>query len=47
VFLASLASGLRENTTLLRLARLGRALRIVRPLPDLRVLTIAIRRGRV
>ena len=45
VILASFAPGLRENTTLLRLARLGRVLRIVRPLPDLRVLTIAIGRS--
>jgi voltage-gated sodium channel len=45
VILASLAPGLRENTTLLRLARLGRVLRIVRLLPDLRVLTIAIGRS--
>ena len=45
VILASFAPGLRENTTLLRLARLGRVLRIVRLLPDLRVLTIAIGRS--
>jgi voltage-gated sodium channel len=45
VILASLAPGLRENTTLLRLARLGRVLRIVRLLPDLRVLTVAIGRS--
>ena len=45
VILASFAPGLRENTTLLRLARLGRVIRIVRLLPDLRVLTIAIGRS--
>jgi voltage-gated sodium channel len=45
VILASFAPGLRENTTLLRLLRLGRVLRIVRLLPDLRVLTIAIGRS--
>jgi voltage-gated sodium channel len=45
VILASFAPGLRENTTLLRLARLGRVLRIVRLLPDLRVLTVAIGRS--
>src|ERR1044072_5832041 len=35
----------REHATLLRLARLGRVLRIVRLLPDLRVLTLAIGRS--
>ncbi|HUR84343.1 MAG TPA: ion transporter, partial [Solirubrobacteraceae bacterium] len=45
VVTASFLPGLRENTTLLRLARLGRVLRIVRLLPDLRVLTIAIGRS--
>jgi voltage-gated sodium channel len=35
------APGLRENTTLLRLARLARIVRVVRVLPDLRVLLIA------
>ena len=45
VIVASFAPGLRENTTLLRLARLGRIIRIVRLLPDLRVLTIAIGRS--
>ncbi len=45
VVAASFLPGLRENTTLLRLARLARILRIVRLLPDLRVLTIAIGRS--
>jgi voltage-gated sodium channel len=45
VIAASFVPGLRENTTLLRLARLARVLRIVRLLPDLRVLTIAIGRS--
>ncbi len=45
VVLASFMPGLRENAMLLRLVRLGRVLRIVRLLPDLRVLTIAIGRS--
>ncbi len=45
VILASLVPGLRENTTLLRLARLARVLRIVRLLPDLRVLIVAVGRS--
>ena len=45
MILASFAPGLRENTTLLRLARVGRVIRIVRLLPDLRILTIAIGRS--
>jgi voltage-gated sodium channel len=45
VIVASLVPGLRENTTLLRLARLARVLRIVRLLPDLRVLTVAVWRS--
>ena len=34
--------GLRENTTLLRLARLLRVVRVVRLLPDLRILLLAV-----
>ncbi len=45
VVAASFAPGLRENTTLLRIARLARVLRIVRLLPDLRVLVVAIGRS--
>jgi len=45
VITASFLPGLRENTTLLRIARLARVLRVVRLLPDLRVLTIAIGRS--
>jgi voltage-gated sodium channel len=41
---AAFVPGLRENTTLLRLARLARVVRIVRLLPDLRVLVVAIAR---
>jgi voltage-gated sodium channel len=37
--------GLRESTTLLRLARLARIVRVVRLLPDLRVLLIAVARS--
>ena len=39
------APGLRENTTLLRLARLARVVRIVRLLPDLRVLLAGVLRS--
>ena len=42
---AAFVPGLRENTTLLRLARLVRVVRVVRLLPDLRVLVIAIARS--
>ncbi len=42
---AAFAPGLRQNTTLLRLARLLRVVRVVRLLPDLRVLLIAIARS--
>jgi voltage-gated sodium channel len=37
--------GLRESTTLLRLARLARVVRIVRLLPDLRVLLVGVMRS--
>jgi voltage-gated sodium channel len=42
---AAFVPGLRENTTLLRLARLLRVVRVVRLLPDLRVLVLAIVRS--
>ena len=42
---AAFLPGLRENTTLLRLARLLRVIRVVRLLPDLRVLLVAIARS--
>jgi voltage-gated sodium channel len=42
---ASFVPGVRENTTLLRLARLLRIVRAVRLLPDLRVLTVAVGRS--
>jgi voltage-gated sodium channel len=45
VIAASFAPGLRENATLLRLVRLGRIVRAVRLLPDLRVLTVAVGRS--
>ena len=45
VITVSVVPFFREHTTLLRLARLGRVLRIVRLLPDLRVLTLAIGRS--
>jgi voltage-gated sodium channel len=45
VVLAAFLPGLRENSTLLRIARLARVLRIVRLLPDLRVLVTAIYRS--
>ncbi len=42
---ASFIPGLRENTTVLRLARLARVVRIFRVLPELRILLIAIVRS--
>ena len=45
VVAAAFVPGLRENSTLLRLARLARVLRIVRILPDLRVLVTAVGRS--
>jgi len=45
VVVAAFLPGLRENSTLLRIARLARVLRIVRLLPDLRVLVTAIYRS--
>ena len=42
---AAFVPGLRENSTLLRLARLLRVVRVVRLLPELRVLTLAIARS--
>ncbi len=42
---ASFVPGLRENATLLRVARLLRVVRAVRLLPDLRVLTVAVARS--
>jgi len=45
VVIAAFLPGLRENSTLLRIARLARVLRIVRLLPDLRVLVTAIGRS--
>ena len=45
VIAAAFTPGLRENTTLLRLARLIRIVRVVRILPDLRVLVVAIARS--
>ena len=42
---AAFTPGLRENTTLLRLARLLRVVRVIRLLPELRVLTLAIARS--
>lgn len=39
------APGLRDNTTLLRLARLARVVRVVRILPDLRLLMTAVVRS--
>jgi len=45
VVIAAFLPGLRENSTLLRIARLARVLRIVRLLPDLRVLVTAIYRS--
>jgi voltage-gated sodium channel len=45
IIAASVLPGLRENVTLLRLARLLRIFRAVRLLPDLRVLTVAVARA--
>jgi voltage-gated sodium channel len=45
VVAAAFVPGLRENSTLLRLARLARVLRIVRILPDLRLLVTAVGRS--
>jgi voltage-gated sodium channel len=45
VVAASFAPGIRENVTLLRIARLLRVVRAVRLLPDLRVLTVAVGRS--
>ena len=45
VVAAAFLPGVRENTTLLRLARLLRVVRVVRLLPDLRVLLTAIARS--
>lgn len=45
VVAASFVPGVRENATLLRLARLLRIVRAVRLLPDLRVLTVAVARS--
>jgi voltage-gated sodium channel len=45
VITASFLPGLRENATLLRLVRLGRIVRAIRLLPDLRVLTVAVGRS--
>jgi len=45
VVAAGFVPGLRENATLLRIARLLRVVRAVRLLPDLRVLTVAVGRS--
>lgn len=45
VIVASVAPGLRENATLLRVLRLLRIVRAVRLLPDLRVLVVAVGRS--
>jgi voltage-gated sodium channel len=45
VVAASVVPGVRENATLLRVARLLRVMRAVRLLPDLRVLTVAVARS--
>ncbi len=45
VVAAAFAPGLRENTTLLRIARLLRVVRLVRLLPDLRILLLAVGRS--
>ena len=42
VIAAAFVPGLRENSTLLRLARLARVIRVVRILPDLRLLVSAV-----
>ena len=45
VVAAGFVPGLRENATLLRIARLLRVVRAIRLLPDLRVLTVAVARS--
>lgn len=45
VVAAAFVPGLRENSTLLRLARLARVVRLVRLLPDLRILVVAVVRS--
>lgn len=45
VVAAGFVPGLRENSTLLRLARLARVVRVVRLLPDLRILVVAVVRS--
>jgi voltage-gated sodium channel len=45
VVTASFVPGIRENATMLRLARLLRITRAVRLLPDLRILTVAVARS--
>jgi voltage-gated sodium channel len=45
VILAAFAPGVRESSTLLRIARVLRVVRVVRLLPDLRVFTLAIVRS--
>lgn len=45
VVTAGFVPGLRENATLLRIARLLRVVRAIRLLPDLRVLTVAVARS--
>lgn len=45
VIAAAFVPGLRENSTLLRIARLLRVVRVIRLLPELRVLTLAIARS--
>jgi voltage-gated sodium channel len=45
VIAAAFVPGLRENTTLLRLARLARVIRVVRILPELRLLVVAVGRS--
>jgi voltage-gated sodium channel len=45
VVAAAFVPGLRENSTLLRLARLARVVRVVRLLPDLRILIVAVIRS--
>ena len=45
VISAAFVPGIRENTTLLRLARLLRVVRIVRLLPDLRILLVGVWRS--
>jgi voltage-gated sodium channel len=45
VVTAAFVPGIRESTTLLRLARLLRVVRLVRLLPELRILILAIARS--